>query len=744
MSILRLTAALAAMLLCGGALAAQEATAPEAPAGPAAAPAVSAPVGEAETVRLLFPDQVELKLILDYVAAKLKIKILYDERIAGKKVTLRAAEAVPVSSLMDILQAAMAYKGLVLKRTAEGWYQLEDLAEGSRQAPLLADPKDRDAAASFEVATVVVRPKFLPPARALATMRPYLSATLGKDAAVSDDGSLVIVTDYLANLRKAQGVLDLLDTPPPVVPTETRILEVRTMAVAQFQTLLQQHLRQQLAAAVPPPVITADATANSLLITADTGTQEAIRRMAELLDRAPAGAVATEAPIGGLVFYTLYNIDAAEAAATLAQLFGGGSLVTVDEAAKAATGRATAPAVKPEGGAAASPEGQPTVVVPVPYPPAPGDTAEADVNRINVRQPTPETVNPRILPGTQAEAQAGKLVTVATARGPQVTVYPATNSLIIEATQEEHQRIARILERLDKRRPQVLLEAVVVEIVADDSWSLGIELEDARITTGFDPTSHLVFSAFGLSTIDLNTGRRTLLPGGGLNAVILSPNETEVVLQAVATSARSRVLSSPSLLVNDNATASIESIREEPYTSLNASQTVSTTSFAGYAQAGTQMLITPHIAQGPHLRLQYNLTLNNFTGAAPSPTSPPPRTTNTVSSEVMVPDGYTVVVGGLVNTTDSDTVTKVPILGDIPLVGLLFQSKTVVNNRRTIYIFLRPVIFRDQAFQDLKLYSGPGRKEAGIGDEFPDNPPMIWRMGQNAQDGPAAPAEVAP
>jgi len=542
--------AFALMLAPGPAVLAQPAPAAAPPAAPA--PAAVAPETP-EAVRLIFPDQVELKLLIDYVASKLKLKILYDEKVAGKRVTLRAEEPVPVGSLLEVLQAAMSYKGLVLRQSAEGWYRVELSAEASRQAPLATEEAELAALADHEVATTVIRPRHLSAAKALTAVKPYLSAELGKDAYVPESGDLVIVTDYAANVRKAERMLALLDVPGD--PQSTVTLPVHTMPVAQFQTLLQQHLGEAMAAAVPRPVVTIDAANNALVVTAGRTMLDRIAQLQAVLDRPPdIPESALAAPVGGLVFYTLRNIDAAEAANTLTQLFGGGTLATVDEAV--AAGKA-------------------------PEKPAPETTTrQEDVNRINAQQPVADSVRRR--EAIQQAAGAPGMATFHTAEGPRVTVYPQTNTLIINASREEHQRIAHILARLDRRRPQVLMEALIVEVTADDSWSLGVELEDARITTGFDPTSHLVFSAFGLSTIDLNTGRRTLLPGGGLNAVILSPNETELVVQALATQTNSRVVSAPGVLVNDNATANLQSIREEPFTTVNASETVSTIIFGGY------------------------------------------------------------------------------------------------------------------------------------------------------------------
>src|SRR5262249_24531879 len=153
----------------------------------------------------------------------------------------------------------------------------------------------------------------------------------------------------------------------------------------------------------------------------------------------------------------------------------------------------------------------------------------------------------------------------------------------------------------------------------------------------------------------------------------------------------------PRILVDDNASGQIESVAESPFTSVNASQTVATTSFAGFAKAGTQLSIEPHIAEGDHLELHYNLTVSSFTGAG-SVTAPPPRSSDTLTSVIRVPDGHTVIVGGLLSETVGESSSHVPFFGDIPIAGLLFGNNSTSRSKVRLYAFIRPTILRDDRF----------------------------------------------
>lgn len=286
-----------------------------------------------------------------------------------------------------------------------------------------------------------------------------------------------------------------------------------------------------------------------------------------------------------------------------------------------------------------------------------------------------------------------------------------TNSILAIGTREFHAQLDALIDDLDQRRPQVLIEMTLVAITLSDSMDLGVELQALDLGDGWD---YLLFSNFGLSSIDVATGRRTLIPGVGSNGVLIHPDETPLLFRALATKANAKVISTPKLLVSDNARGTLRNVDEAPFTSVNASDTVATTSFAGFESAGTTLNVTPHMSEGDYVTLEYELSFSNFTGGASSTGVPPPRTTNSFNSIVEVPDGYTLITGGLIVENKTDSLSEVPYLGRIPALGKLFQNSGKTHTKTKIFAFIKPTILRDDEFEALKFISLKDAEEAEI------------------------------
>jgi len=306
-----------------------------------------------------------------------------------------------------------------------------------------------------------------------------------------------------------------------------------------------------------------------------------------------------------------------------------------------------------------------------------------------------------------------------------VTADTNTNTLIVVAPPPVQRLYKQLITMLDKRRPQVMVEVTMVTLDTSGNFSLGVELSKAGgVHDGQD--QYLVFSSFGLSTVDLATGALSLEPGLGFNGALVGPDTLNVVIRALSSCGRAEVLAAPRLLVNDNASATLSSVSEAPFTSVNASNTVSTTSFAGYASAGTTLSITPHISEGDHLQLQFSLTLNSFTGEGAAGI-PPPRQTNTISSQVTIPDGYAVIVGGLKRKDANKTVSRIPWLGELPVLEYILGSHARSDAESTLFVFIRPVILRDDRFEDLKFLSDAELRLAELPGNLPTSRPQIIR-----------------
>jgi type II secretory pathway component GspD/PulD (secretin) len=136
--------------------------------------------------------------------------------------------------------------------------------------------------------------------------------------------------------------------------------------------------------------------------------------------------------------------------------------------------------------------------------------------------------------------------------------------------------------------------------------------------------------------------------------------------------------------------------------------------------------LTPHISEGDHLQLEYVITLNSFSGQSSSGV-PPPRETDSVQSKITIPDGSTVIVGGLNTTNDSFTRQTVPIIGDIPILNLLVSQQSRTNSKSTLFVFIKPTILRDDQFADLKFFSEQDSHAAGLSPDYPQSDPLLIR-----------------
>jgi len=125
--------------------------------------------------------------------------------------------------------------------------------------------------------------------------------------------------------------------------------------------------------------------------------------------------------------------------------------------------------------------------------------------------------------------------------------------------------------------------------------------------------------------------------------------------------------------------------------------------------------------------VEYQVSLSTFVGDSADPTLPPPRQETKLASQATVPDGYTVVVGGIEVETKTDAESRVPYLGAIPILGNLFKSQSKTETRNRFYVFLRCSVLRSAALEDLRYISMPALVAAGVDDDLPVVEPRIIR-----------------
>lgn len=307
--------------------------------------------------------------------------------------------------------------------------------------------------------------------------------------------------------------------------------------------------------------------------------------------------------------------------------------------------------------------------------------------------------------------------------GARVSADIGTNSLLIYAPANIQPIYQKLIESLDTRRPQVMIEAKLVAIDTTDGFTLGIE------ASGGDRQGTrraFQFTSFGLSEVNPTTGALRIIPGRGFNGTIVDPEIADVVIRALATHTRSRVNSAPKLVVNNNATGTLESVVEIPFASVNASNTVSTTSVGGALTAGTTISVTPQINEDDNLQLEFQIEFSSFAGTGTA-TLPPATNRQTVESVVTIPDGKTVIVGGLNREGKRIEYAGIPWIEQIPLIRDLLGRSDESKESTAFFVFIRPIIMRDSRFQDLQYISDRQAGFMGIPSEYPQSQPVLMR-----------------
>lgn len=722
-------------------------------------------------IRLNFPANVELRVLLDFVSQRLGINLLYDEQVLNKKVTLKTPEEIPESSLLGLLESVLRAKGLALVDDDQPGFKR--VVPANNLVAVARPAVGGDVSRPTEAVTQLFRLQHADTRQIEALVKSFLSQPGGNILLIPDQ-SIVIVTDYAGVLVRISELIRMADRPRSeaaiqfvtihqmpaaqlaanvkqlmsakqriealgrssnqdtqleiahdertnqliLIGTPALVAQANQLAASLDVTLDLQTKVYQFKAASPEridrltreligPLAAArlyravvDRDANMLVVSATPAIHGQIDALREDLDRSVA---LEQSPIR---FYKLANSTAGEVLKTIRAIEGGVDFSTMsamdtDPASDDATHNNTSSLVGIHREATQT-------TAPPDAPRSPAESGASSSAGKSVR----------------SDDGTGQLRPIPNAvRSERVTVTADsnTNTIIVVAAPAVQRMYEKLISMLDVRRPQVMMEATIIALDTSNGFSFGVE-----IGTHSSDSRYINFSSFGLSDVDAGTGELTLIPGMGLNSVLVPSPDVQIILRALASSGRAKVLSSPKLLVNDNATGLLSSVNEAPFTSVNASDTVATTSFAGFVSAGTTITVTPHISEDDHLQLKYTVDLNSFTGEG-SAGIPPPRQTNTVQSEITIPDGQTIVIGGLNRVDFSETIKRVPILGEIPLIEYIFSSRDINRTETTLFVFIRPTVLRNDRFEDLKYLTSLDLQRSEQNADFPTARPLLMR-----------------
>jgi len=305
---------------------------------------------------------------------------------------------------------------------------------------------------------------------------------------------------------------------------------------------------------------------------------------------------------------------------------------------------------------------------------------------------------------------------------------PSTSNIIVTDTESKIKAIDTFIEEIDRITPQILVEVRIYDITSRETLDLGVEWQVGRNTVygsgttgttdgtglitglGTNPTGSrdpFITGLFSNPTTE-TTSNSGVLRLGLLNSSI----DIDAVLKAQQETINAKLLANPRILVLDNETALFDIVREIPYT--ETTQTVGgSTETVKFKPVGVRLEVTPHVTRGGMLRLSITPEFSVVVGTLVAGTVPTVDTRK-VDTIALVKDGQTVVLGGLRKKDVSQQINKIPLLGDLPLVGALFRFEGEDTVNSEIVVFITPRIIEQPVMTEDELrayerteFSGP-------------------------------------
>ncbi len=642
---------------------------------------------------------------------------IIDARVAGK-VSVVTDRPLSRSEYFEVFLSTLRANGLVAVPIGGGNYRIQPVDGAAAQPQRVGST----GAARNSFVTEIFRLRAIEAAQAVETVRPLVSRE-GSVTANASANSLV-VADYADNIRRIREVVRRIDTDS----AETRIVPLRNAGARDIATSLQA-----LASVGGPRGTVAISPIDSSNAIALRGDARAVARFAEIIaDLDRRAAAGSEIRV---VF--LQHADAEKLLPVLQQLVGQTPSITPQVVSNAQT---------------------------------------------------------RSLPGTVAAPAATAAPAASSSGGTGVSRSPAiiaryegTNAIIISASADQQRTLGEVIRQLDTRREQVLVEAIIVEISDTAAKKLGIQLgfggpNGGAFTTYSNVTPSIVPIAGGLlqsqlsggstttttvngtttTTTSGNTNGSTLLTGA-LNAVNAATGGTAgaafglgnnlylgAIINAVSQDNQSNLLSTPSVVTLDNQEAKILVGQEIPVTTGEALGGNFDNAFRTVQRqnVGIQLEVKPQIGEGGSIKLFLRQEVSSIAGAVTNNSSDLILNKREIQTTMTVDDGQIMAIGGLLDDNERRTLEKVPVLGDIPLLGELFRSRSKSRGKTNLMVFIRPTILRTAA--EAKAYSerryGYVRSQQLVGN--PDQEPSIDELMRDYMGveppGPATVPQAAP
>ena len=617
---------------------------------------------------------------------------LIDPRVKGT-ISINTSKPVPRALTYQILLSALRVQGFAAIEEKEYTSIVPEVDAKGKFTARLATGKQT----GVQIVTQVYVLKYESASQLMSVVKSLLSPNSVVSAYPSSNA--LIVTDYADNLNKIAKLIDTIDRPSQA---ENVLVRLKYASAVEITQTINRLLADTSSAADPSRRIlaVADARSNAIILHAEN--QSLITRAATLIEQLD---VPTNAGSSIHVVY-LKNADSTKLATTLRALMSGKAAESALAPSSALTN--TTPIINGDVGKSV------IAVQPV--------NSASTLNNTNTASPFSQLASAQENDMIQADA--------------------ATNSLLITAPDHVFNMLRGVIDKLDMRRAQLYIEALIAEVSTDKASEFGIQWQDLE---AFNDGTLKTGNIQGFGGTKFNRGGNILgvasniaSTGSGLNIGLLRgkiniPGIGEVanlglLAHALESNANANILSKPNLLMLDNEEAKIVIGQNVPFVTGQYAQTGGSSSVTPFQtierqDVGLTLKVKPQISEGNTVKLQIHQEVSSVLDAAGSAGI----TTNkrSIDTTVLVDDGSIIVLGGLIEDRISDSVEKVPFLGDIPGLGALFRTVGRSHKKTNLMVFLRPYVMHNAADSNAVTND---RYDYIIQQQQNAKPPKVWPL----------------
>ena len=644
-----------------------------------------------EPVTLNFANA-EIEAVARTMATITGRNVVVDPRVRGQ-INLVTEHAVPPAKAFDQFLAALRLQGFTVVE-ASGLYKVVPEADAKLQGGSVSVAQSgASGPAGGQIVTQIYRLNHESAANLVPVLRPLISPN--NTINVSPGTNALVITDYADNLQRLGKIIAAMDVS---TASDVEIIPLKHAIATDLAPLVARLVETGSSAGAPgaaagqsdtgaKTTLLAEPRSNALVLRAANPARVAqVRALVERLDQPPAPG--SSAASGTIHVVYLKNADATKLAATLRAAMAAGSA----NAGGASTSTpSTASTSAPALGSGLSSTGS--------------STSTSSANS-----------------GLGAGASNSAAPANQPSTGGQIQADPTTNSLIITAPEPQYRQLRAVIDKLDGRRAQVLVESLIVEVNANKLAEFGIQWQGVMGKQG-DGTIGVIGTNSGAAganilgiTSALASGNAGTIGtavgtlGGGLNLALAPRVGGQYYLGALANflqnSGDANVLSTPNLMTLDNEEAKIVIGNNVPFVTGSYANTggnsgaVNPFTTVERKDVGLMLRVRPQINENGTVKMAIYQEVSKIDDATLKNANGPTTSKRSIESNVLVEDGSIIVLGGLLEDSYSQAEDKVPLLGDVPIVGNLFRSENRSRKKTNLMVFLRPVVVRDAAASD--------------------------------------------